>query len=98
MTLLDDDGVRTALAGLPGWSGDTSAITRSVEAPDFPTGIRIVDDVAAAAEAADHHPDIDIRWRTVTFTLATHSEGGVTQKDVGLAGAIDEIAARHGAG
>ncbi|RIQ21234.1 4a-hydroxytetrahydrobiopterin dehydratase [Jiangella rhizosphaerae] len=97
MTLLDDDGVRAALEGLPGWSGDTSAITRGVEAPDFPTGIRIVDDVAEAAEAADHHPDIDIRWRTLTFTLATHSEGGVTQKDVDLAGRIDEIAARHGA-
>lgn len=97
MTLLGDDGVRVALAGLPGWSGDASAIARSVEAPDFSTGIRIVDDVAAAAEAADHHPDIDIRWTTVTFTLATHSEGGVTQKDIGLAGSIDQIAARHGA-
>lgn len=97
MTRLDDDGIRAALAGLPGWSGDMSAITRSVEAPDFLTGIRVVDDVAAAAEAADHHPDIDIRWRTVTFTLATHSEGGVTQKDVELAGVIDDVAARHGA-
>lgn len=97
MTLLDDDGVRAALEGLPGWSGDPSAITRTVEAPDFSTGIRIVDDVAAAAEAADHHPDIDIRWTKVTFTLATHSEGGVTQKDVDLAGTITEIAARHGA-
>ncbi|MBB5785950.1 4a-hydroxytetrahydrobiopterin dehydratase [Jiangella mangrovi] len=97
MTLLDDDGVRAALEGLPGWSGDTSAIARSVEAPDFSTGIRIVDDVAAAAEAADHHPDIDIRWTKVTFTLVTHSEGGVTGKDVDLAGTISEIAARHGA-
>ncbi|TDD66590.1 4a-hydroxytetrahydrobiopterin dehydratase [Jiangella aurantiaca] len=97
MTLLGDDGVRAALAELPGWSGDASAITRGVKAPDFPTGIRIVDDVAEAAEAADHHPDIDIRWRSLTFTLATHSEGGVTQKDVDLAGRIDEIAARHGA-
>ena len=95
MTLLDDDGVRAALAGLPGWSGDTTAITLTVEAPDFPAGIRIVDDVAVAAEAADHHPDIDIRWTKVTFTLATHSEGGVTQKDVDLAGTIDEIAARY---
>ncbi|PZF83529.1 4a-hydroxytetrahydrobiopterin dehydratase [Jiangella anatolica] len=97
MTRLDEDGVRAALAGLPGWSGDTSAISRDVEAPDFLTGIRIVDDVAAAAEAADHHPDIDIRWRTLTFTLSTHSEGGVTSKDVDLAAAIDAIAERHGA-
>ncbi|TDE09058.1 4a-hydroxytetrahydrobiopterin dehydratase [Jiangella asiatica] len=95
MALLDDDGVRVALAGLPHWSGDTSAITRTVKAPDFMTGIRIVDDVAAAAEAADHHPDIDIRWRNLRFTLATHSEGGVTQRDVDLAGTIDEIVTRH---
>jgi len=51
----------------------------------------VVDRVAEAAEAADHHPDIDIRWRTLTFTLATHSAGGVTAKDVDLAGTIDEI-------
>ncbi|WP_026875042.1 4a-hydroxytetrahydrobiopterin dehydratase [Jiangella gansuensis] len=95
MALLDDDGVRLALAGLPHWSGDTSSISRTVHAPDFMTGIRIVDDVAAAAEAADHHPDIDIRWRDVTFTLATHSEGGVTGKDIELAGTIDEIVTRN---
>ena len=92
MALLDDDGVRAALAGLSGWSGDTNAITRTVQAPDFPTGIRIVDDVAQAAEAADHHPDIDIRWRNVTFALSTHSEGGVTQKDIDLARTIDDLA------
>ena len=51
----------------------------------------MVDRVAEAAEAADHHPDIDIRWRTLTFTCATHSAGGVTGKDVELAGTIDGI-------
>jgi 4a-hydroxytetrahydrobiopterin dehydratase len=43
------------------------------------------------AEAADHHPDIDIRWRTVTFVLSTHSQGGITQNDLALAREIDEI-------
>lgn len=95
MTLLGADGVRSALADLPNWSGDQSRITRTVKAPDFPTAIRIVDDVAEVAETMNHHPDIDIRWRTLTFTLATHSEGGVTSRDVELAGHIDEIAARH---
>jgi 4a-hydroxytetrahydrobiopterin dehydratase len=61
------------------------------------TGIRIVDDVAVVAEELDHHPDVDIRWRKVTFTLSTHSQGGVTGRDVELARRIDEIAQRHGA-
>ena len=45
--------------------------------------------VADLAERADHHPDIDIRWRTVTFVLVTHSQGGITEQDVALAGEID---------
>jgi 4a-hydroxytetrahydrobiopterin dehydratase len=61
------------------------------------TGIRIVDDVAVVAEALDHHPDVDIRWRNVTFSLSTHSRGGVTDRDVELARRIDGIAERHGA-
>ncbi|MGH8828937.1 MAG: 4a-hydroxytetrahydrobiopterin dehydratase [Jiangellaceae bacterium] len=98
MTLLGDDGVRTALRDLLNWSGDASSIRRKVEAPDFVTGIQIVDEVATAAEAADHHPDIDIRWRSLTFALSTHSAGGVTERDVALAQTIDSIAATHGAG
>lgn len=95
VSLLGDDGVRAALTDLPGWSGDASRITRSLEAPDFLTGIRVVDDVAQVAETVDHHPDIDIRWRTVTFTLSTHSAGGVTERDIDLARSIDEVAERH---
>ncbi|WP_084220037.1 4a-hydroxytetrahydrobiopterin dehydratase [Spirillospora albida] len=52
-------------------------------------------EVARAAEDADHHPDIDIRWRTVTFALSTHSAGGLTVRDFDLAAVIDGIAARH---
>jgi 4a-hydroxytetrahydrobiopterin dehydratase len=61
-------------------------------APDFPSGIALVDAVAVAAEAAGHHPDIDIRWRDVLFVLSTHSEGGVTAKDIELAIQIDTLA------
>jgi 4a-hydroxytetrahydrobiopterin dehydratase len=93
--LLGDQGVRAALADLPKWTGDETKISRSVEAPDFLTGIRIVDDVAQVAETVDHHPDIDIRWRTVTFTLATHSAGGVTERDIDLARSIDQVAERY---
>ena len=96
--VLSDAEVRAALTGLSAWSGNSTGIRRSVEAADFVTGIRIVDAVAEAAEAADHHPDIDIRWRTLTFALSTHSAGGVTGKDLDLARRIDAIAASHSAG
>ncbi|HEX6498430.1 MAG TPA: 4a-hydroxytetrahydrobiopterin dehydratase [Micromonosporaceae bacterium] len=96
-TVLSSDRLSEALAGLPGWSGDSSGIGRSVSAPTFRAAIDLVDAVADAAEAADHHPDIDIRWRTVTFRLSTHSAGGVTEKDVALAHDIDRLAQAHDA-
>lgn len=95
MTVFDDDALGAMLAAIPQWSGDTSAITRTVNAPSFRSAITIVDEVAEAAEEADHHPDIDIRFRTLTFTLATHSAGGVTSADIDLARSIDAIVERH---
>jgi 4a-hydroxytetrahydrobiopterin dehydratase len=89
--LLDAAAVADALTGLPGWTGDTASITRTVETASFPAAIALVVEVAKAAEAADHHPDIDIRWRTVTFTLSTHSEGGVTGKDLAMAAKINDL-------
>ena len=91
MALLGDDGVRAALTELPAWSGDATKVECSVEAPDFLTGIRIVEDVAQLAESMNHHPDIDIRWRTLTFRCSTHSEGGITALDVTLAEEIDGV-------
>ena len=93
--LLSESEVASALASLSGWTGGTDAISRTVEAPSFPAAIRIVAEVAQAAEDADHHPDIDIRWRKVTFTLSTHSAGGVTSRDIALARRIDELALAH---
>jgi len=89
--LLTADQVATATAELKEWSGDATAITRTAKLPTFPAAIAVVDRVAEVAEAMDHHPDIDIRWRTLTFVCATHSAGGVTDKDVDLARRIDEI-------
>ena len=60
-------------------------------AETFLDGIRLVAEVAHLAEQADHHPDIDIRWRTVTFRLSTHSAGGVTEKDIALARQINAL-------
>ena len=95
--LLDADEIARQLADLPGWTGDTANLSHRVTAPTFVAAIRIVDEVAEVAEEMDHHPDIDIRWRTLHLALTTHSAGGVTQLDVELAHRIDEIAAGLGA-
>lgn len=89
--LLTDDQVTAELAGLPGWSRDGDNIVRTAELPSFPAAIAVVDRVAEIAEARDHHPDIDIRWRTLTFRCSTHSAGGLTVKDVALAREINTV-------
>jgi 4a-hydroxytetrahydrobiopterin dehydratase len=94
MAVMDDDEIAAALERFPHWRRDGNTITRPVEAPSFLAGIDLVGVVARAAEAANHHPDIDIRWRTVTFTLSTHSEGGITAKDFALAEQIDDAVSR----
>ena len=95
--LLDSGELARQLTDLPGWSGDTAGISRTVQAPDFSTGVHIVVAVGEAAEQLDHHPDIDIRWRELRFALSTHSAGGVTQLDIELAHRISEIAREHDA-
>ncbi|WP_326562766.1 4a-hydroxytetrahydrobiopterin dehydratase [Micromonospora sp. NBC_01796] len=89
--VLDADAVRGELEKLDGWSGDPAVLTRTAELGSFPEAIDVVNRVAAVAEELDHHPDIDIRWRTVTFRCATHSVGGVTRRDFQLAQRIDQI-------
>jgi len=85
--------VTTALQELPSWNGDARSISRAITCPTFPAAITLVDRVAEVAEAMNHHPDIDIRWRTVTFTATTHDRGGVTELDIELARTIDRLAA-----
>jgi 4a-hydroxytetrahydrobiopterin dehydratase len=91
--VLSTEDLTTRLATLDGWSGDPRAITRTVELPTFMTAIEVVNRVAEVAEGMDHHPDIDIRWRTLTFSCSTHTAGGVTDKDFELAHRINEITA-----
>ncbi|MFH9350119.1 4a-hydroxytetrahydrobiopterin dehydratase [Kitasatospora sp. NPDC017646] len=87
---LSEDETAAALAGVPLWSRDGDSIVRSADAPDFPAAVRVVVAVAEQAEELDHHPDIDIRWRTLRFVLSTHSAGGLTDLDFTLAARIDE--------
>lgn len=94
--LLEPDEVRSALGTRPGWTGDPGGVSRTVAFPSFPEAIAVVDRVAVVAEELNHHPDIDIRWRNLTFHCATHSLGGVTARDLDLASRIDEIVAAAG--
>ena len=94
MPPLGDDQLHAALAALPGWDVVEGMLVKAFTFDEgFIRGIRFVDAVAEAAEAADHHPDIDIRWTTVTIRLVTHSEGGITELDLTLAGVCDGLAA-----
>lgn len=84
--LLETEELLHQLSDLPGVDhGVTGSLTLAVQAPSFPDAVRLIDLVAVDAERMNHHPDVDLRWRTVYFTLSTHSAGGVTQLDVELA-------------
>jgi len=89
MALLTDAEIDAALAGLAGWERAGDAIRKSFERASFPDAIAFVVRVGFLAEAADHHPDLDVRWRTVHVGLSTHSAGGVTERDVELADRIE---------
>lgn len=94
MAHLSDHAVDLAAASLHGWHRLNGALRLSVTFDSFLDGIDAVRRVAELAERTDHHPDIDIRWRTVTFALVTHSEGGITEKDLQLAREIDAVLGR----
>lgn len=91
MKLLDESAVERRMAELDGWNRDGDRIRRTFEFASFPAAIAFVNRVAGLAEEADHHPDIDIRYRRVDLTLSTHSAGGLTAKDMDLAAAIDRL-------
>lgn len=92
MPTLSEADIRTALAGLPGWELDGGEIARRYHLDSFAGAIAFVVRLSYAAEAADHHPDLDIRYDRVRVALSTHSEGGVTAKDLDLARVIDRFA------
>src|SRR6187549_1747388 len=92
--LLSDSEISQQLAGLPNWSraeAGEPAITATYELADFVAALDFVNQVGHEAELMNHHPDIDIRWNTVTLVLSTHSEGGLTEHDIELAHRINEV-------
>src|SRR6187397_247562 len=95
---LTEDEVDRALASLDGWERDGDVIRRTIVCTDFRSAIALVNAVADEAEAANHHPDIEVRrYRRVTLTLTTHAAKAITLRDIELATEIDRIAARIGA-
>jgi 4a-hydroxytetrahydrobiopterin dehydratase len=89
MSLLDDADIAGGLRGLA-WERQGAEVVRVVRSADFAGSLAVVNQVGALAEAAGHHPDIDIRWNVVTLRLSTHSAGGLTRLDLDLARVIDE--------
>lgn len=92
MAVLTDSSIQTALNSLPGWKRNGLAIERTFEFKDFKAAMVFVNKIADAAEAANHHPDIDIRYNKVKMSLVSHDSGGVTDRDVRMAAEINQLA------
>jgi 4a-hydroxytetrahydrobiopterin dehydratase len=91
MPLLREKEIAAKLKTIKGWKLAGDEISKSFKKKDFVRAMGFVNSVALLAERANHHPDIDIRWNTVTLTLSTHSEGGLTDKDFNLAKEIENL-------
>ena len=89
--ILAEGALKEQLSLLNGWSREGGAIRKTVKLNDFVHAMGFVNSVALLAEKMNHHPDIDIRWNTVTLVLSTHSAGGLTELDMKLAAMIDAL-------
>lgn len=88
---LHETEIQQALESLDGWLPVKDSIEKTFQFADFAEAMAFVNEVAGLAEEANHHPDIAITWNKVRLTLSTHSEGGVTRKDIELAGSIEDL-------
>lgn len=91
MPVLEERVVAVRLESMPGWKLESGQMVRRFEFPDFVEAMHFVNRVAEIAEAAGHHPDIDIRYNKVRFALMSHDAGGLTERDFDLAAAIDGL-------
>ena len=89
--LLSDPEISARLKSLKGWKHKGAFIEKTFKFPNFMEGISFIGDVARVAEKEEHHPDIHVRYAAVTLSVQTHSEGGVTEWDLDLAGAIEKM-------
>jgi 4a-hydroxytetrahydrobiopterin dehydratase len=93
MPPLVDAEITAALEALDGWARDGDEIVKTFDCGSFPDAIAFVVRVGFLAERADHHPDIDVRWKNVRIALTTHSANGLTNRDLDLATEIEAIGA-----
>jgi 4a-hydroxytetrahydrobiopterin dehydratase len=91
MPLLSDEEVEGRLADLSGWERDGDAIRKSFKRGDFKGSVDFINQVTPIAEDMNHHPDLEVSWDTVTVSITTHAEGGLTENDFELASKIDAI-------
>lgn len=92
MARLENEEIEARLADLDGWERRGEAIAKSFKRGDFVGSVKFVDSLVAPAEAMGHHPDLEISWDTVTVTITSHSEGGLTAADFELAAKVDSLA------
>jgi 4a-hydroxytetrahydrobiopterin dehydratase len=92
MTRLGNEEIAARLADLSGWELRGEAIVKAFQQGDFVGSVSFVDSLVAPAEEMGHHPDLEISWDTVTVTISTHSEGGLTAADFELAAKVDALA------
>ncbi|MFO7695198.1 MAG: 4a-hydroxytetrahydrobiopterin dehydratase [Vicinamibacterales bacterium] len=92
MSLLTREAIDTALRALPGWHFQQHAIVKEFTFAGFPEAVAFITRLVPGSEAADHHPDLAVSYRRVTVTFTTHSEGGVTAKDIAGARVADSCA------
>ena len=92
MALLGDEEIEAKLAALDGWERRGTAIVKAFDRGDFVGSVGFVDSLVAPAEEMGHHPDLELSWNTVTVTISTHSEGGLTAADFELAQKVDALA------
>ena len=91
MTLLSDHDIEQRLGSLEGWERDGDAITKTFDRGDFVGSVEFAGKLVDPAEGMNHHPDLEISWKTVTVTITTHSEGGLTKGDFELARRSDAL-------
>ncbi len=92
MARLGNEEIEARLADLDGWERRGEAIAKSFKRGDFVGSVKFVASLVAPAEAMGHHPDLEISWDTVTVTITSHSEGGLTAADFELAAKVDSLA------
>jgi 4a-hydroxytetrahydrobiopterin dehydratase len=92
MPVLAETELRAQMADMAGWQVRDGALEKAYPCGDFDGSMAFVNRIAAAAAAADHHPDIAISWDTVTLRWVSHSAGGITERDVEMAGKSDGLA------